>query len=211
MLDLALNEMTYIVATTISLFVMVDPFAVIPVYLTLTEKMSHAERSHVRFKASLVALGILMLFALTGMAVFQVFGITIPAFRIAGGILLLKLGMEQLGGDRTRVKPEEEEESLERDDISIFPLATPLLAGPGAISTVVLYASRAPSTVRVVSLALSIIVALGVTHVILKFSPYVVKYLGRTGLNLMTRIMGIILCAVGVQFIIDGLRGALGL
>src|SRR5436190_788689 len=135
------TEFLYLINTIVALFVIVDPFAVVPVYLTLTERFTHPERRTIRRKASVVATGILVTFALTGLGIFNLFGITLPAFQIAGGILMLMLGTAQLGANRARVKPEEREEGLERDDISIFPLATPLIAGPGSISTVVLYAA----------------------------------------------------------------------
>lgn len=192
------------VTTFSALFAIIDPFAVIPVLLTLTERYSPAERLQVIRKAVLVAMLILILFALTGEGVFRLFGISIPAFRIAGGILLLKLGIEQLSAQRERVKSEEESESFERDDISIFPLATPLLAGPGSISTVVLQASQAQGVLAILGFILTIILVFVACYFLLVSAPQFYRLLGKTGLNLVTRIMGIILSAIAVQFIIDG-------
>jgi multiple antibiotic resistance protein len=139
------------------------------------------------------------------------FGITLYAFQIAGGILLLLLGIAQLNADRRRVKTEEESESLERDDVSVFPLATPLLAGPGSISTVVLYASQAQGALQVSLLVVAIALALALSYVLLRFAPRLLNFLGRTGLNLLTRIMGIMLVAIAIQFVINGLKTAFNL
>jgi multiple antibiotic resistance protein len=152
-----------------------------------------------------VACCILIFFAVTGMSLFNFFGTTLPAFQIAGGLLLFKFGIEQLGANRTRVKEEERDESLHREDISIFPLATPLLAGPGAISTVVLQSSKAKSTPSLLMLCVAIVLAVALCNVVLKLGPLLFKVIGTTGLNLLTRLMGLILTAVAVQFIINGL------
>ncbi|MBM3381411.1 MAG: NAAT family transporter [Betaproteobacteria bacterium] len=189
----------------ISIFVIVDPFAVIPVYLGLTDRYSEEVLRKIRRKATIVACAILSLFALTGISVFSFFGTTLPAFQIAGGLLLFKLALEQLGANRTRVKDEERDESLNRDDISIFPLATPLLAGPGAISTVVLQSSKAKSTPSLLMLIVAIVAAVALCNLVLKLGPLLYKVIGKTGLNLLTRLMGLILAAVSVQFVLNGL------
>ncbi len=203
------QEFLFFINTTIALFVIVDPFAVVPVYLILTERFSALERRHIRRKASLISAAILLAFALTGLGIFNIFGITLPAFQIAGGLLLLQLGIAQLNAKDHRVKKEETDEGLERDDISIFPLATPLIAGPGSISTVVLYAAEATTIPRRLSLLVSVILVITACYATLKVAPLMFRLLGRTGLNLLTRIMGIILAAVAVQFILNGIRGSL--
>ena len=201
------QELAYIFNAFVGIFVIVDPFAVIPVYISLTKDFPLAqEQAHVRRKATLIAWVILITFALSGMAIFKVFGITLPAFQIAGGILLLKFGLAQLSDSRDRVNPEEKRESKDRDDISVFPLAIPLLAGPGSISTVVLYSSKAHGEIRMISLVVAITAALLSCLVILKMARYLYRYLGKTGLNLMTKLMGILLTAIAVQFIINGLK-----
>lgn len=189
----------------------IDPFALVPVYLMLTERFSTEDRRHARRKATFIALGMMLTFALSGMSLFKLFGITMPAFQIAGGILLVIFGISQLNSKRQRVTEDEQEEGLEKDDISIFPLATPLIAGPGAISTVVLFASKAPTTIRMTNLVLAIIAAIAVTHGLLRIAPLIFRVLGKTGLNLVTRIMGLIVTAIGVQFVLNGIRTAFGL
>jgi multiple antibiotic resistance protein len=199
------NLITDALNSFISIFVIVDPFAVIPVYLGLTDRYSEESLRKIRRKATIVACSILSLFALTGISLFSFFGTTLPAFQIAGGLLLFKVALEQLGANRTRVKDEERDESLNRDDISIFPLATPLLAGPGAISTVVLQSSKAKSTPSLLMLLVAIVAAVALCNLVLKLGPLLYKVIGKTGLNLLTRIMGLILAAVSVQFVLNGL------
>jgi multiple antibiotic resistance protein len=199
------NLITDALNSFISIFVIVDPFAVIPVYLGLTDRYSEESLRKIRRKATIVACSILSLFALTGISLFSFFGTTLPAFQIAGGLLLFKVALEQLGANRTRVKDEERDESLNRDDISIFPLATPLLAGPGAISTVVLQSSKAKSKPSLLMLLVAIVAAVALCNLVLKLGPLLYKVIGKTGLNLLTRIMGLILAAVSVQFVLNGL------
>ncbi len=195
----------------LAIFVIVDPFAVVPVFLTITEHAPQQLRERTARKAALIAFSILLFFAVFGLVLFDFFGITLPAFQIAGGILLLRLGLAQLSADRTRVRPEETAESRDKEDVSVFPLATPLLAGPGAISTVVLLASNeSPSPLRTGMVVVAIAVALILSYLMLRFASRLYKILGKTGLNLLTRIMGILLTAISIQFIINGLSAVVG-
>jgi len=202
------EELLFILNTYVAIFVIVDPFAMVPMYLTMTERFSREDRRATRRKATVVALAILFSFTISGSRIFTFFGITMPAFQIAGGILLLMFGLSQLNRKRKRLGDGEEEEGMSKDDISIFPLATPLLAGPGAISTVVLFSSNSTSSIRVASLMFSILLVLSSAYFLLKLAPTVYRILGRTGLNVITRIMGIIVTAIAVQFIINGVKGA---
>ena len=202
------EELLYLLRTFVAVFVIVDPFAVVPVYLTLTDRFSPQGIAQTRKKAVIVAWGVLTTFAVTGLTVFHLFGITLPAFQIAGGILLLLLGIAQLNNNRPRVKPEETNEGMDKEDVSVFPLGTPLLAGPGAISTVVLLSTQAHGY-RIIELALSVVLAMATVYIILSYAHHLFKILGRTGLNLLTRIMGLILTAIAIQFMINGLKGVL--
>lgn len=206
-----LEEALYILRTFVAVFVIVDPFAVVPVYLALTDRFAPESIFYTRKKASFVAFGILSVFALSGLAVFNLFGITLPAFQIAGGILMLLMGIAQLNNARPRVKPEEASESRDREDVSVFPLGTPLLAGPGAISTVVLLSTHAETTVRMVGLEIAVAGAVAVSYFVLKSAHFLFNLLGRTGLNLVTRLMGLILTAIAIQFMINGVIGTLQL
>lgn len=200
-----MEVVSWIIGAYVAMIVIIDPFGVVPIYLTLTERNTETERKKIRRKASLIAASLLLLVCFTGMGVFSIFGITLPAFQIAGGILMLLLGIEQLNAKHSRVRQEEKEEGMEREDVSVFPLATPLLAGPGAISTVVLYAADAGGWIRQMGLAAAILAAVITSHVTLKASPILFRVLGKTGLNLMTRLMGILLTAIAIQFMINGI------
>jgi multiple antibiotic resistance protein len=193
-------------ATFVSIFVIVDPFGILPVYLTITQRFGIDDRLTICRRASIIAAAFLVAIAFTGDFLFRIFGITIPAFQIAGGLLLLVLAMEQLNAGRSRVRGDEEQESRDRDDVSIFPIATPLLAGPGAISTIVLLASKNGTFSERLILASAILSVFGLSYVILRHGQILFKLLGKTGLNLLTRVMGIILAAVAIQFVIDGIR-----
>jgi multiple antibiotic resistance protein len=203
------NEILRALSIFVAIFTIIDPFAVVPVYLTLTDRFAPDAIVRTRKRAAYVAMGILSTFAITGMSIFHIFSITLPAFQIAGGILLLLLAIAQLNANRTRVKPEEQSESMGREDVSIFPIATPLLAGPGAISTVVLYASEAKHAGQIVGLVAAIGLAMWASYMVLKLAHPLLRLLRQTGLNLLTRIMGLILAAVAVQFILNGIEGAL--
>jgi len=202
------TEWAYITGAFVTLFFIIDPFAAVPVYLSLTERFTPAIQREIRTKSVMIALIILVLFAITGMSFFKLFGITLPAFQIAGGVLLLVLGISQLNANRRKVSSEEESESLHKDDVSVFPLAMPMLAGPGAISTVILLSTKAGSALRLIELVLAILVCAAVTFAILSSSRALFRVLGRTGLTLLSRLMGIVLTAVAVQFILNGIFDA---
>ncbi len=200
------SSVSYLFNTFVSVFVMVDPFAAIPVYLLLTERFTPSDVKKTRRKAIVVASSLLLAFAVTGMGVLNFFGISISALRIAGGILLLKFALEHMGGNPEKIKHEEEDESMLKDDISVVPLAMPLLAGPGAISTIVVQSTRATNWVNFLLLMLTIILVMWVTALILKSSQHLYRLLGKTGLNLMGRIMGILIAAIAIEFFITGIR-----
>ena len=200
------GEWAYFTGAFITIFFIIDPFAVIPTYLSLTDRYSNHERRSVRMRAVLIAFGLLVMFAISGTTFFEFFGITLPAFQIAGGILLFALGFNQVNAHHEKVSSIENQEGMEKPDISVFPLAMPMLAGPGAISTVILLSTKTGSLLRLSELIVAIVICMTFTFFILKSSPYLLKLLGRTGLNLLSRIMGIILTAVGIQFVINGIR-----
>ena len=190
----------------VSLFVVIDPFALIPIFLTVTSNHSAADRNAICAKACILALIILLAFTFMGLGIFKVFGFGLPAFQIAGGILLLKLGLEQLEAKRERLAKSEEQEANQGDDVSVFPLATPLLAGPGAISTILLQSTDEASKYGLLNITLALVSVIICSYLILRFSKVFLKVLGETGLNLFTKIMGVILTAVAVQFVLNGLE-----
>ncbi|APJ05135.1 hypothetical protein AXG55_08230 [Silvanigrella aquatica] len=201
-------SLSYLFNTFISVFVMVDPFAAIPVYLLLTERFTPSDVKKTRRKAILIASSILLVFAFTGMSILNLFGISISALRIAGGILLLRFALEHMMGSSEKMKHDEEDESRLKDDISVVPLAMPLLAGPGAISTIVVQSTEAHNFLYYCLLVIAIILVMFVTALTLNYSQYLFRLLGKTGLNLMGRIMGILIAAIAIEFVIKGLSEA---
>jgi multiple antibiotic resistance protein len=194
-----------------SLFSIVDPIAAIPVYLAL---IGGADRPHQRrtaARATLTLLVVLGVFASMGTLIFRFFGITIAAFKVAGGILLFTIALEMLRARQSGVKATAEEttDALHKDDVAIIPLGIPMLSGPGAIATVMMWSSRARSFGERSALYASIASLSAITLLTLLFATRLSRVLGKTGINLVTRIMGLILAASATQFVIDGWREAL--
>jgi multiple antibiotic resistance protein len=194
-----------------SIFAIVDPVGVIPFFSVLTEDMSVPEKQQVISKCCLVATATLGIFAVFGQWIFDAFGFTIPAFEIAGGILLFAVAFEMMHGERPRTKMTESErtESLEREDVGVIPLGIPLLAGPGAITTVMIYMTHpVPDPVDKMFIFAGILVAVLTTFFLLHYADRIFKRIGRTGTKVVGRIMGLLLAAIAVQFIINGIIGA---
>jgi multiple antibiotic resistance protein len=147
-------------------------------------------------------------FAVAGTVIFRLLGVTLGAFKVAGGILLLLTSIDMLRAQqvRTRIIPEEEQEGAEKDDVAIFPLAIPLLAGPGAIATVTALMGRAGRVLFAVPVILSIAVTCAASYAMLRAAGRISLFLGVTGLNVMNRVIGLIIGALAVQFVFDGLR-----
>lgn len=202
---------TFLLALS-TFFATLGPADLILVYAAITERHTSAERQMMALRGVLIATGILLFFAVFGQALLNLFGITLPALRIAGGILLLLISIDMVfarhsGG--TGTTPEEENEALSRPDISVFPLATPLIAGPGAISATILLATPA----GLFSLQwLEIVVALLAILTLCWFAMLVAipiqRLLGLTGLAVVSRVVGVLLAALAMQFLIDGIRSA---
>ena len=191
-----------------SLLAIINPLSAMPMYLALTDGYTAERRGRTVRSAMLTALVVLVVFALLGGAIFQLFGITIHAFRIAGGIIFFGIGMDMLQAKRSRVKTTEEEEleGLEKGEVGVTPLGIPMISGPGAITTVMVLMTQArtPATIGVVFAA--IVVVLAITWVTLHAAPRLVGFFGQTGLNVMTRIMGLLVTVIAVQYIVDGAR-----
>jgi multiple antibiotic resistance protein len=207
MLRRVLSEvLAFTLSTLTTLLLVVDAPAAVPLYLSMTGSDSPEHKRRTAARASIAAGLVLGAFGALGGAIFRVLGISLGAFRIAGGVLLFLLAVDMLRAQpsRQRTSPEEEAEGVERPDVSIFPLAIPMLAGPGATSTVMVLVSRAgfawQYAVVFVSVALTALVAYG----LLRGAAVVERRLGRTGLNVLQRVMGLILAATAVQFVVEG-------
>jgi multiple antibiotic resistance protein len=159
-------------------------------------------------RASVAAFFILSTFAVAGTLIFRVFGVTLGAFKVAGGILLLLTSIEMLKAQqqRTRMTPEEEQEGADKEDVAIFPLAIPLLAGPGSIATVTTLMAKAGRILYAVPVILSIAVTCAASYAMLIAAERIQRLLGVTGLSVMNRVIGLIIGAIAVQFMFDGLR-----
>jgi multiple antibiotic resistance protein len=194
-----------------SLFSIVDPIGVVPVYLALVATEPRAEQKRTAARAVITATIVLILFAATGTSIFHFFGITIPAFKVAGGVLLATVALEMLRARTSPMKttPEETSDAKAKDDVAITPIGIPLISGPGAIATAIMWSSRATHVSEKLALYASIGLATGITLVALLFASRLVRVLGKTGINVITRIMGLILAATAAQFVIDGWREAM--
>jgi multiple antibiotic resistance protein len=191
-----------------AVFFVVDPMGVIPVFIAMTREDPPEKRRDMARRACIAAFFILTTFAVAGTLIFKVFGVTLGAFKVAGGILLLLTSIEMLRAqrNRTRVSPEEELEGSEKEDVAIFPLAIPLLAGPGSIATVTALMGRAGRIAFAVPVVLSIAITCGAAYAMLLAAERIQRLLGVTGLSVMNRVIGLIIGAISVQFIVDGLR-----
>jgi multiple antibiotic resistance protein len=204
---------SFFLTAFVSLFAIVDAIGNATIFLSITPNHTPSERASLATKASIAVFFILTVFALLGHRIFDFFGITIDAFRIAGGLILLKISMDMLEVKltRTRHTPEEERESMGREDIAIIPLAMPMLSGPGAISTVVVLAGQADTLERLGLLELAIFLNAVVVFLVLRSSAGIVIFMRETGLRLFTRILGIVLASIAIQFIVTGIQNAFSL
>jgi multiple antibiotic resistance protein len=195
-----------------AIFFVVDPFAVIPLFLSITHGDPMPKRRATALKAALAATVTLLLFAFAGRVIFALFSITLGAFQIAGGILLFMLALDMLRAERSKVRTSDAEvrEGAEKDEVAIIPLGVPMLAGPGAIATVtVLMSEAAQSPAKVAVLVVCVALTGALTFVLLAAAPFLESALKQTGLNILNRVMGLILAAVAVQFFVNGIRDVL--
>lgn len=212
MLHLFNNDaVAFTLSTVTTLFFVVDPPAAAPIFLSMTAQDSPEHKRRTAYRAALATFVTLASFAALGGVIFRLLGISLGAFRIAGGLLLFLLAVDMLRAQRSRQRtsPEEEIEGADKPDISLFPLAIPMLAGPGSISTVMVLVSRVESYWHYGVILFAIAVtALGV-YFTLRGALVIERRLGQTGLNVMQRVMGLILAAVAVQFVLEGIETVL--
>ena len=207
----------YLILLYGGLFAITNPVGAVPVFLSVTHDLSLRERREIATKTALTVVVTLVVFALIGQWIFRFFGSSVDAFAIAGGILLFRMAMEMLSGRLSSVKisreetEEFDEEAVTLEEVAVIPLAIPLISGPGAITTVMLYMAKSGSLGERLSVLLSILL-IGVTVWLVLCSANRIKAkLGRVGIKVMTRMMGLILTSMAVQMIINGIKGAFGL
>lgn len=207
-----MSLLEYTLLALSSMMVIVDPIAAVPTFLAITPNDTAEQRVRMARIACLTATFVLAGFGLIGQHLFQVLGITMPAFQIAGGIILLMVALDMLRARKseTRETPEETAEGAHKSDIAITPLAIPLLAGPGACSTVLLLQSKADSAAKQISLYGSVLVVCAASFIVFWFAAKQAKYLKPIAMRITTRLMGLLLAAIAIQFMLSGLTGHFG-
>ncbi|WP_289041537.1 MarC family protein [uncultured Aliiroseovarius sp.] len=191
----------------VTLFVVMDPIGILPLFIALTQGKTAQERRSIALRACLIAGVLLVLFAFLGENVLGSLGISMPAFRISGGILLLLLALDMLFERRTQRRKDQSEEGVEsEDDPSVFPLAMPLLAGPGSIATMILLSGQGDGFSGVTLALIAMTLVLLITFLMFNIASLLEHMLRETGIKIVTRVLGMLLAALAVQFILDGLR-----
>jgi multiple antibiotic resistance protein len=191
-----------------SIFFLVDPFAALPTFLAVTAGSDKGRRRRMAWKASLTALVVLSAFALAGQYIFRLFGITLPAFEIAGGVILLLIGLDMLNAKRseTQETEPETEAAAVKEDAGIVPLGIPMLAGPGSITSVMVLVGQAQGNWKLLASILgAIALTAAICYLVLGNSDRVASMLGDTGVRILVRIMGLLLVALAVQYFVNGM------
>ncbi|MFC5051604.1 MarC family protein [Rubritalea spongiae] len=203
-----MNDITgHILNVFLGFFAIMNPVANTAVFVGLTSEESDAEKRQIAIKALLVAFCIVTAFALLGNVIFHMFGISLPALRVTGGILVFFIGYNMLNGERSKMHKPRGEDHAADDGVAISPLAVPILAGPGTIATAINFSSAGGWTETVITIAMFALLCV-VTFFFFIGSRKVVSTLGKSGLNIVTRLMGLILAVIGVQMLIEGIVGA---
>lgn len=206
-----MTDLPAMIAAFTTLFIIIDPMGLSPLFLALTSGMTNAQRRVIAVRACAIG-GVLMLaFLFLGEALLGFIGISMSAFRIAGGMLVFIIALEMLFQKRTERREDTANDSGHTDDPSVFPLAMPLIVGPGAITTIILLAGQAEGPADIAAIAAVMFAVLLTVLCAFLIAPVLEKLLGKTGLNILTRLLGMLLAALAVQFILDGLLETFGM
>jgi multiple antibiotic resistance protein len=189
-----------------SLFTLINPLGTMPVFMSMTADLSVTDRNKTAKKASIVSLITIIAFAFTGQLLFNFFGISVNSFRVVGGVIFFIMGMDMLQARLGEVKIKDNEVKSYVIDISITPLAIPMICGPGAITNAIVLMEDANTLPKQIVLIISIVLIMFMTYLILFSSSKLIKLLGQTGINVMMRIMGLIVMVIAVEFFFSGLR-----
>ena len=191
----------------LSLLTILSPFSVLPVYVTLTTGISEHERERSLRKTLLTVLVTLLFFQWTGLFLFRAIGVALPSFQIAGGLIIASVAWSMLHASpsRTQMTPHEDEEALVREDFAIVPLAIPMLAGPGAITTVILLSQQRPTAPGAFLLAGLIVLSVALLYPAFRLAQPLFNKLGVSGTRVVTRVMGMVLLALAVEFVVQGI------
>jgi multiple antibiotic resistance protein len=199
---------TFTISTFVTFFTVIDPVGLAPVVVGLTSHFTNAQRQAIVTRAALISAGIILFFAVVGRVLLDRLGIELYAFNIAGGALLFLVAVDMLFGrpSGTRETKAEEEEAMTREDISVFPLAIPMIAGPGTIATTILYVGLAtPRPLDLLAVAAAITSSLLLAWLAMLGSSWIMKLVGKTGILVLSRILGILLAALAIQFMLNGI------
>ena len=189
-----------------SFFTLINPLSTMPVFMTMTAELSIKERNRTAKKAVIVALITIIIFALSGQLLFNFFGISVNSFRIVGGVIFFIMGMDMLQARLGQVKIKDSEVKTYVNDISVTPLAIPMICGPGAITNSIVMMEDASTMTRKIVLFGTILLVLFITYIIFYSSSRIIKMLGQTGINVMMRLMGLIVMVIAVEFFFSGLK-----
>ena len=201
-------ELQYLVFCLSTLFAVINPLGITPIFVAMTEKYDNETRSKIARKGIITGSMILIVFTLLGSIIFQFYGITVEAFQIMGGVIFFRSGMRMLDAKvgRSRTTESEREEFKDTDEIAISPIGVPLITGPGAITGVVILSGKAPTNFSVLVLLFSVIISMFIFYFILKAGNYIGQKIGIAGMRVIERMMGLILMVIAVQFIINGIE-----
>jgi multiple antibiotic resistance protein len=199
-------DTAFLVSAFVTLFVVIDPIGLTPVFIALTPGLTAQQRRAIAIRATVIAAGLLFLFAFLGEQVLGFIGISMPAFRIAGGILLFLTAFDMLFERRTK-RREDQADVEDVPDPSVFPIAIPLIAGPGAIASIILLAGQAEGPVGMASVLGVMVAVLIIVFLLFLSAPLIERALGKTGIVVVTRLLDMLLAALSVQFVLDGIRG----
>jgi len=202
------GRMLFFVKALVALFTVIDPVGLVPVVLTLTAGMAAAERTTVIIRATVIAAGVIVVFGVLGNAIFSSLGVTPEAFSIAGGALLFLVAIDMLFGRQSgaRETPREAREARMREDISVFPLAIPMISGPGTITTIILLVdSSGGAPLYLAAIAIAAAITLLAAAAAMLISLQIQKRVGTTGILVLSRVLGMLLAAVATQFILNGI------
>ncbi len=200
---------TFAISAFVTFFTIIDPVGLAPVVVGLTSHMTTVQRNIIVTRAIFISAGIIAFFAIVGRFLLDRLGISLYAFNIAGGVLLFLVAVDMLFGrpSGARETKAEAEEAMLREDISVFPLAIPMIAGPGTIATTILYVDTAtPHPFDLISVAIAISSSLLVAWLVMRGSNWIIHMIGRTGILVLSRILGILLAALAIQFILNGIN-----
>ena len=201
-------ELQYLIFCLSTLFAVINPLGITPIFVAMTEKYDSETRSKIARKGIITGSMILIVFTLLGSIIFQFYGITVEAFQIMGGVIFFRSGMRMLDAKvgRSRTTESEREEFKDTDEIAISPIGVPLITGPGAITGVVILSGKAPTNFSVLVLLFSVIISMFIFNFFLKAGNYIGQKIGIAGMRVIERMMGLILMVIAVQFIINGIE-----